>query len=468
MKRHTKIVCTLGPSSSSKEQILALAEAGMNVARINLSHGKREDYESLLKIVHEINDETDYTIATLFDTKGAEIRTGNVQDPIEVAKDEQITFCPEGIECTDAKVVEVLYDNFADDVRETDRILLDNGELSFGIDDIRSDGTVLATARQDGSIGSRRHINLPGADVDLPSVTEKDWGDIEYAAVENTVDYLALSFIRTAEEINEVRKLIDEKECKMQIITKIETAQAVDNISDIIAASDGIMVARGDLGSEIPFEEVPAIQDEIVTRCNDAAKPVIVATHMLESMKDHPIPTRAEITDVAHAATTYADATMLSGETAAGKHPPLVVEAMSKILLKTEEHVTRSSRYTSIPVHDDNEAKAQAAVELCEHSEANAIVVITRSGNTARLVSKFRSRHPVLACSEDPSALRQMALLYGTTSLQTSFGSPEETVANAFEAGLQAEVLTKGQQVVLITNIAAGDGEVWSIQVREV
>lgn len=320
--RRTKIVCTIGPASWDSATLHKLGESGMNVARLNFSHGTRKDHQQIIDRIADYNQKHDMQIATMLDTKGAEIRTGDVQDPIAIHKDQEVVFSSTATsEKLDGKtVIEVSYDDFAKDVIETDTILIDNGELSFDIVSVEHDGSVIARAREDGSIGTRRHINLPGADIDLPSITESDWEDIRFGAEQN-LDFLALSFIRSAEEVQQVRAMLDELNSTSKIISKIETQKGVKNIKAIIDVSDAIMVARGDLGADLPFEDLPAVQDEIVCRCKDAGKPVIIATHMLESMKEHPVPTRAEVTDTAHAVATGVDATMLSGETASGKHP---------------------------------------------------------------------------------------------------------------------------------------------------
>jgi len=451
-RRMTKIVCTIGPSCSDFTGIESLAEHGMNIARVNLSHGTQQQHKETVSILRKLN-ESGHCIGIMFDTRGGEIRTGERQTPLPVTKGQEVTFVPEGRPCPDS-CVSINYDGFADDVRETDCILLDNGELSFDIVTINDDGTVIGRAAQDGEIGSRRHINLPGADVDLPSITDKDWEDIAFA-VEQEADFVALSFIRTSDDINAVRAFITEKGSGMQLIAKIETAQAVEHIAEIINASDGIMVARGDLGAEVPFEDVFVIQNELVTRCRDAGKPVIVATHMLESMREHPIPTRAEVTDVAHAAETGADATMLSGETASGKHPPVAVDAMRRILEATECYRCRFDVGLPSAVHNDREAQAEAAVALANSSDADALVVFTREGNTARLVSKFRPNVPIIGVAATKEIQRRIQLLYGVYPVQTTFGKPEETVQAGLDAAVAAGYIAKGQKIVLISDAEA-------------
>ncbi|MDD5469782.1 MAG: pyruvate kinase [Candidatus Peribacteraceae bacterium] len=466
--RLTKIICTLGPASSAIGQIAALAGGGMSIARINLSHGSAEEHAETIRLIKTLNSKRAIPVGILLDTKGAEIRTGDVQSPIVLKKGDEVLFYSQNDLSVRAeeKVISVNYDGFADDVRETDRILIDNGELALDILRINKDGTVLARARQDGEIGSRRHVNLPGADIDLPSITEKDWQDIALAAEQN-VDFVALSFVRTAEEITEVREFLRKRKATTRIISKIETAQAVERIGDIIRASDGIMIARGDLGAEVPFETLPSIQDEIIVRCSDAGKPVIVATHMLESMKDHPIPTRAEMTDVAHAAMELADCTMLSGETATGKHPALALEAMDRLLRNAEEHISRFSETArDIRIKDDKyDARSDSAVSLAKSTGASAILVFTRSGKTAQQISKFRPVVPIIACTNDPAVQRHMTLLYGVYPLLIPFADAETTIGHGMKAALENGFAQKGDKLILVSDVPKELAD-WSIQQR--
>jgi len=365
-------------------------------------------------------------------------------------------------------VIEVNYDGFANDVRETNTILIDNGTISCAIVSIEPDGSVVARAQDAGMVGSRRHINLPGADIDLPSLTKKDWDDIAFGA-EQGVDFVALSFIRNAEEIAEVRSLLRKKGSDMQILTKIETRSAVEeNLASIIAASDGIMIARGDLGTDIPIEELPAYQDEIVIRCRDAGKPVIVATHMLESMSAFPIPTRAEVTDVAHAATSRADATMLSGETATGKHPVKCVEMMDRILRATETHEARLQERPEVAVHNEREARADAAVTLAYSTRADAIVAFTRSGQTPRDIAKFRPMIPVIAITPEATVQRKLSLIYGVCALQVPFAAPETTIASGIEAAKRRGIVKRGMRVVLLADAPTHDQNVSTVQMRDI
>ncbi|MDO8468394.1 MAG: pyruvate kinase [Candidatus Peribacter sp.] len=467
--RLTKIVCTLGPSSRTAEQLEALAKAGMNVARINLSHGSQEEHGTAIGMIQALNAKG-FCIATMMDTRGAEIRTGIVIQPIPIALGQEIVFSsdPQHVDPQGRTVIEVNYDGFSNDVRETNTILIDNGSISCTIVSLEPDGSVVARAKDAGEIGSRRHINLPGADIDLPSLTKKDWDDIAFGA-ELGVDYVALSFIRNAEEITEVRTFLKKKGSDMKIITKIETKRAAEeNLAEIIAVSDGIMVARGDLGTDIPIEELPAIQDEIVVRCRDAGKPVIVATHMLESMSAYPLPTRAEVTDVAHAAVTRTDATMLSGETASGKHPVKCVEMMDRILRATEGHEARLQERPEGAVHNEREARAEAAVTLAHSTEASAIIAITRSGQTAREIAKFRPWVPVIAFAATPLVQRKLSLNFGIFPVLATFTDPDATIETGIAAAKKAGLLKKGMRVVLLSDAPAKGGNVSTVQMRTI
>ncbi len=466
--RRTNIICTLGPSSSKPEEIQRLAEGGMSIARINFSHGSEEQHRTVVAAVQELNAKRKKTgippIGLILDTKGAEIRTGDTEKPIEIAAKEEIVFTSVA-KSKSGKVIQVNYDGFAKDVRETDRILIDNGEIIFDIVRIEKNGDVLARAREGGKIGSRRHVNLPGADVDLPSITVEDWKDIQFG-IEHDMDFLALSFIRNRDDVESVRAFLKSHKSTMEIIAKIETKQAVLNIQEIINAADAVMVARGDLGAELPFETLPVLQDEIVARCRGVGKPVIVATQMLESMIVQPTPTRAEVTDIAHAATTEADATMLSGETAAGKHPLLALQAMDRVLRATEEHLARFP-HGSEPIQSERQARAEAAHTLALSSSADAIIAFTRTGQTARDLSKFRPRIPIFAFMDEESIARKLRLSYGVyPCLATLEDDPEKTVAAALAFCKKHDLLQKGDKVVIVSDTRAHEQLVNTVQLR--
>lgn len=464
----TKIICTLGPAVENAAQIARLKKAGMDIARINLSHGSRAQHTTFIKTIKKINAQSETPLGILLDTQGGEIRTGDVKTLIVIRKGEEVIFSPHELVHKKLKVIHVNYDGFAQEVRETNRILLDNGELSFAILSIEKNGSVLARANQGGTIGSRRHVNLPGANLDMPSVTQKDWDDISFA-VKQDIDFIALSFIRTGGDIEDVRSFLRKKKSAIELIAKVETAQAVENIQEIIRVADGIMVARGDLGAEVPFERLPAIQDAIVSLCRDAGKPVIVATHMLESMKEHAIPTRAEITDVAHAAITQTDATMLSGETASGKNPLLAVEAMRSILVETERNIARFPSVESTYTHDERDVRAEAALRMAQSLGDLPIVVFTRTGKTAQAISKFRPSQKIIAFTPTESRQRKLTLCFGVTPLLLPFKEdPEKTLETAFRMAKKYRLLRRGEKIILVSDAKTPQGSISTVQVRQV
>ncbi len=468
--RLTKIICTLGPASDTADKIFALEQAGMSIARINFSHGSQEGHRKAIQTIKDVNKTKGCCIMLLLDTKGAEIRTGDVAEPIAIAKDQEVVFSSVPLEGETRPVIMINYPDFAKDVRGAEVILLDNGVMSFEFVSVEKNGSVIARSHDTGTIGSRRHVNLPGADITLPSMTEKDWSDL-LLGIEEEMDYVALSFIRTAAEMIEVSDFLKKHNSTMRTIAKIETRQAVANIDSIIDASDGIMVARGDLGAEVPFERVPAIQDMIVRKCRQKGKPVIVATHMLESMIENPMPTRAEVTDIAHAATTRADMTMLSGETAMGKHPLQSVEAMSRTLQETEKHQPADHMTDSQCLLGERGALAEAAVSMALSLGSPAILVLTRSGKTAQAISQLRPNLPIVACTSDPKIERAMQVLHGVFPVHIAFdddSNPDATIALAFKTAITKGLIESGTHIVVVADTLTSDGPVHSVHVRRV
>lgn len=463
--RLTKIICTVGPATGDAQSIRALVCAGMDIARVNLAHGNREQHQKFLQVFRELREREGLIVASLFDVKGPEIRTGDCPSPLTIAEGECVIFSPYPLSAVPAKVIIVNYEQFAQDVLRAESILIDNGELSFEVFQIQ--GTqVHARCRQGGVIGSRRHINIPGADISLPALTRQDWQNV-LLALEHDVDFIALSFVRTSQELKDLRAFLRERGSRAGIIAKIETRQAVDHIDDIIAAADGVMIARGDLGVEIPFERVPAIQDRIVARCCTEGKPVIIATHMLESMTEHPRPTRAEVTDVAHAAATFVDAVMLSGETALGKFPIPCVQAMDRILQETESSHRSFTGNVRSPC-DEREARAEAAVLLSRSLPSPVICVMTHSGMSARAVSRFRPGLPILAFTDDHHVERQLRLVCGVQPFALSLCDAEEAVRIALQRTRDALCLSSGTRVVFLSETPGEEGPVTAIQIRRV
>ncbi len=407
------------------------------------------------------------SFAILLDSKGCEIRTGDRTTPLVIKAGQEVVFSPTPLPDEKRDVILVNYAAFSEDVKKTKVILLDNGEMNF--EPLSIDGQqVVARSLDDGSIGSRRHINLPGVDIQLPSITDKDWDDLQMA-VDVQADFFALSFIRRGEEVKQVREFFEKQKSKVRIISKIETKLGVENISDLIAVSDGIMVARGDLGAEIPYEQVPAVQDRIVRLCRSAGKPVIVATQMLESMISHPMPTRAEVTDVAHAADSRCDATMLSGETAMGKYSVGAVVAMAKVLAETERHLPPVDLHSIACGIDEYESRGEAACSMAQSLQAKAIVALTRSGRTARSISKFRPAVPIVACTGDPIVQRQLQLDYGVESYLIPFdGETDELAELAVKCAVKEGFVQKGQRIILVSDAQTKTGAINTLQVRTI
>ncbi len=470
----TKVICTLGPATLSEENIYKLAQGGMSIARLNMSHGKWENHLESIKMIRKVNERllrekgTPTCIAIMLDTKGPEIRTGDVAKPIVVKEGEDVIFSFRPLPKQKLQVIPINHDYFAEDARDADSIILDNGKMTFRLRKVQKDGSVIARADEAGVIGSRRHVNLPGADLKIDSVTDRDWEDLAHSA-EAHVDFIALSFVREAKDIERVRDFLKKKKCSAQLIAKIETRQAVENMAGIVDAADGIMVARGDLGSEVPFERIPVIQDELVALCRECGKPVIVATHMLESMIDNPMPTRAEVTDIAHAAGSGTDATMLSGETANGKFPFNALDAMTRVLRATEAHLALQRKMEPALVRNEKEAQAEAAATLATSTDASAIVVISKTGQTAKDVSRCRPSVPVVAFAPDTAVQHRMQMLYGVTALCVPFHEkdPEKTVISALKTGKEWGFLKKGGTCVLVSDSKADKVVVRTVQIRE-
>ncbi len=438
--RLTKTICTLGPSTNNEDGIRNLAQRGMSIARMNFSHGSQESHSAVVESIRKVNAEGGFNVALLLDTKGAEIRTGDRDEPIQVNAGDLVVFSH--FKDTDEHpVIKVNYPEFWKDAKDARFILIDSGELMMDIVSIEED-RVVAKSQGAYAIGSRRHINLPGADVTLPSLAEKDWSDIELGC-KLKLDYIAMSFIRKGSEVREVREFVTKHgHPDIQLISKIENGVGVDNIDEIIEASDGIMVARGDLGAEIPLETLPWIQDDIVARCRKAGKPVIMATQMLESMMKNPMPTRAEVTDVAHAAYIGVDSTMLSGETAAGKFPYRALEMMISILKETEKHIPLSK--AEAMGSSTEEKQAAEALKVAQSEKAAAIIVHTKSGATARALSRLRPHVPVFMATENADLLRRHQLFFALRPLELTSGS--DAVALATEK----QLISSGQKVVVV------------------
>ena len=405
----TKIVCTLGPASSTESVIRSLMQSGLDVARINFSHGTHEEHAATIAMVRRCAASLSRPVAILGDLQGPRIRVGDLATPVELASGDDIVLVPEGLERTGE--IPVTYEALANDVHVGDRILMDDGLIDLVALDV-TPPRVRARVVHGGLLRSHKGMNLPGVAVSAPSITEKDRADIAFA-VEQQLDYLALSFVRRAEDISQLRLLIPPG---MLVVAKIEKDTALAAIGSIVEASDAVMVARGDLGVELPFEEVPIAQKRIIAVCNAVGRPVITATQMLESMITNPRPTRAEASDVANAILDGTDAVMLSAETAAGQYPRLAVEAMSRIILEIEKHPRTSGaddRSTVEGPVSTERAIAAAATSAVRSLAAPALIVFTKSGFSARVVASHRPGVPILVLTDQERTYRQLALVWG-------------------------------------------------------
>ncbi|WP_027094000.1 pyruvate kinase [Cohnella thermotolerans] len=457
--RKTKIVCTIGPASESLENTKKLIQAGMNVARLNFSHGDYEEHGNRIKTIRQASKELGKTVAILLDTKGPEIRLGKLkEEPIELVQGETITLTTEEI-LGDINRIPVTYKELPNDVRVGSTILIDDGLIGLTVLEIQ--GTeIKCRIVNSGQIKSKKGVNVPGVAISMPGITEKDASDIRFG-IEQNVDFIAASFVRRASDVLEIRELLERHGgSHIQIISKIENQQGVDNLDEILEVSDGLMVARGDLGVEIPAEEVPLVQKRMIEKCNRAGKPVITATQMLDSMQRNPRPTRAEASDVANAIFDGTDAIMLSGETAAGKYPMESVQTMAAIAVRAESALRyreifqkqAQAQQTSV-----TEAISQAVANSALDLDAKAIVTSTESGYTARMVSKYRPKSPIIAVTPREHVLRQLQLVWGAVPVQgTLAGSTDEMFNIAVEGALSTGFVRMGDTVIITAGVPVG------------
>ncbi|OBR62967.1 pyruvate kinase [Paenibacillus oryzae] len=457
--RKTKIVCTIGPSSESLENTKKLIQAGMNVARLNFSHGDFEEHGNRIKNIRQANVELGTSVAILLDTKGPEIRLGKLkEEPIELVQGETITLTTEEI-LGDRSRIPVTYSNLPNDLTVGSTVLIDDGLIGLTVESI--DGTEIhCRIVNNGPIKSKKGVNVPGVKISLPGITEKDAGDIVFG-IEQGIDFIAASFVRKASDVLEIRELLEKHNGgHIQIISKIENQEGVDNLDEILEVSDGLMVARGDLGVEIPAEEVPLVQKMMIKKCNHAGKPVITATQMLDSMQRNPRPTRAEASDVANAIFDGTDAIMLSGETAAGKYPVESVQTMSRIAERTEqalEYREIFTRQANAQKTSVTEAVSQAVANSALDLNAKAIITSTQSGFTARVVSKYRPKAPIIAVTPDESVMRRLALGWGVFPVKgQDANTTDEMFEHAVKGALGTGLLSLGDTVVITAGVPIG------------
>lgn len=450
--RNAKIVCTLGPASDDRRTIRDLADAGMSVARFNASHGSVEDRAELIDAVREVDAAAEKPVASMLDTQGPEIRTASLDEPIELEPGSEVRF----VEGETATPEEIGLSIGIGGVEPGDRVLLDDGRIETTVTDVEDDA-VVARVESGGELGGRKGVNIPGVDLDLDVVTEKDRRDLELAA-ENGIDFVAASFVRDADDVYEVNAVLEEFDASIPIVSKIERAGAVENLDEIIDASYGVMVARGDLGVECPMEDVPMIQKRIIRNCRDAGTPVITATEMLDSMVHARRPTRAEASDVANAVLDGTDAVMLSGETAIGDHPAQVVNAMDSIVREAEqsdEYAELREQRVPAPSEARTEALARSARYLARDLGASAVVAASESGYTALKMAKFRPGVPVVASTPNEDVRRQLALSWGVNAQYAPFtdAGADAVIDNAVSAALDSGVAESGDTVVVLSGM---------------
>lgn len=459
MKKKTKIICSMGPNTDDKEMLRKYALAGMDIARLNFSHDTYEGHLRRINYIKELREEMNLPLAILLDTKGPEIRTCLLENEEKVTLEigQEFTFTTEDIIGNKSKVA-VTYKDLPKDVKAGDVILIDDGLIGCKVKSTTATD-VICEVMNGGELGNRKGINIPGVSVKLPALTEKDVADIEFG-IENGIDFIAASFVRNAEAVREIRALVDKHNADVQIISKIENQEGINNIDEIIEESDGIMVARGDMGVEVPAEMVPAIQKQIIKKCNDAFKPVITATQMLDSMIRNPRPTRAEVTDVANAIYDGTDCIMLSGESAMGKYPVEAIEMMSKIALETEAHLDYDAILQdkeTLKTKSISNAVAYASVTTTKSLNSKLIVASSISGYTTRLVSKFRPKANIIGLSPNESTLRKMQIYWGVTPVKTDEVSSTDTLLElAVDKVKKNEYAQQGDAIVFTAGVPAG------------
>lgn len=460
--RNTKIVCTIGPASESIETLEQLIESGMNVARLNFSHGDFEEHGARIENIRLAAKNKDKTVAILLDTKGPEIRTGSFKDgKADLVAGNVVYVSMKEIEGT-AERFSITYEGLIDDVHIGSKILLDDGLIELEVLNIDKAADEIKTrALNTGVIKNKKGVNVPNVAVNLPGITEKDAKDIEFG-IEHDVDYIAASFVRRASDVLEIKELIEKHtDAQIQIIPKIENQEGIDNIDQILEVSDGLMVARGDLGVEIPAEDVPLAQKELIKKCNIAGKPVITATQMLDSMQRNPRPTRAEASDVANAIFDGTDAIMLSGETAAGEYPVESVQTMNNIALKTESALDyqailkQRSKTVDMTITD---AISQSVTHTAMNLSASAIITPTESGHTARMISKYRPNAPIIAVTVSDKVNRQLSLVWGVHAIAgVKTHTTDEMLDVAVERGLSTNLFNRGDRVVITAGVPVGE-----------
>ncbi|WP_214269482.1 pyruvate kinase [Staphylococcus pseudoxylosus] len=460
--RKTKIVCTIGPASESEEMLEKLIKAGMNVARLNFSHGDHAEHKARIDTIREVSKRLGKTVGILLDTKGPEIRTHNMQNGvIELEKGNEVIVSMTEVEGTSDKF-SVTYDNLINDVDEGSYILLDDGLIELKVKSIdKANGEVLCDVLNTGELKNKKGVNLPGVKVSLPGITDKDAEDIKFGISEG-VDFIAASFVRRPSDVLDIRKLLEaQKNTNISIIPKIENQEGIDNIKEILEVSDGLMVARGDMGVEIPPESVPMVQKDLIRQCNKLGKPVITATQMLDSMQRNPRATRAEASDVANAIYDGTDAVMLSGETAAGQYPEEAVKTMRNIAVSAEaaqDYKKLLSDRTKLVETSLVNAIGVSVAHTALNLSVKAIVAATESGSTARTISKYRPQSDIIAVTPSAETARQCALVWGIHPVvKEGRKTTDALLNNAVATAVETERVQNGDLIIITAGVPTGE-----------
>lgn len=475
-QKRTKIVCTIGPSSHTAEMLTKLVTEGMDVCRLNFSHGTHEDHAKLIGLIREVSKATGKPLALLADLQGPKIRVGKIGEGIELVAGNEVIFTSEATSVDATKLIPVTYPNLHQDVKPGQRLLLDDGLLEVQVTKVEGIH-VHCTVIVGGLLKSSKGLNLPETETKISAIPDKDREDVEFGVQQN-VDFFALSFVRKAEDVRELRTLIEAAEKKhniindvpTKIIVKIEKPEAVRAMDEIIEVADGVMVARGDLGIEMPAEKVPFIQKQLIERCLEVGKPVIVATQMLDSMIRNPRATRAEVSDIANAVVSHTDATMLSGETASGSYPAESVRAMAATIHEVEES-TMDDMPATIEIADNaQEAMTNMASVLARTTNARAIVVATRSGASARFVSRYRPQLPIYAVTPSERVIRQLGLSWGVQAFHVDHdGDYRELVDESMSILVKANLVAKGDMIIVVAgDPSMASGSINMIELRTV
>lgn len=458
MQKRTKIVCTVGPSTDKPGVLDRMIAAGMNVARFNFSHGTHEDHAKRISLVRAAAEKANKPIALMLDTKGPEMRIGKfAEGKVQLLANQMFTLTARDVLGTET-IVSVNYNNLPREVKDGDRILLADGLISLVVERIEGDD-IVTLVQNSGEISNNKRVAVPGVPINLPPVSEQDVADILFG-VSQDMDYIAASFIQRGADILAIRKVVEDAGGQMWILAKIESPTGVERIDEILNVADGIMVARGDLGVEIPAEDVPLVQKELIQKCNLSGKPVITATQMLESMINNPRPTRAEASDIANAIIDGTDAIMLSGETASGLYPIEAVEMMAKIAVRTEKVLKYDSMLLQKGISvrlSTTDAVSHATVQLAQELKASAIITATESGSTARMISKYRPQAPIVAVTSSEKTTRFTQLLWGVDPvLGGRFLNSDEMVENSIRSAQKAKAIQDGDLVVITAGVPTG------------